>query len=156
MRNSNNRSVRVAVAIFCAKMRLGVSNDVLATMFHIYDKRAVSRIIHQVTNALINDFAPAHIGFGHISRHSVLEHHQTTFANALFTDDNQQVVVVMDGTYFYLQKSMYNELQRRTYSIHKHHHLIKPMIVTTTVRMPCFRRDPTVPKICYFCRMDTY
>ena len=29
----------------------------------------------------------------------------------------------MDGTYFYLQKLMYNELQRRTYSIHKHHHL---------------------------------
>ena len=54
MRNSNNRSVRVAVAIFRgngAKMRLGVSNDVLATIFHIYDKRAVSRIIHQVTNA---------------------------------------------------------------------------------------------------------
>ena len=84
IRNSNNRSVRVSVAIFCAKVRPGVSNDVLATMFHIYDKQAVSRIIHQVTNALINDFAPAHIGFGHISRYSVLEHHQTTFANALF------------------------------------------------------------------------
>ena len=156
MHNSNNRSVPVAVAILCAKMRLGVSNDVSATMFHIYDKRAVSRIIHQVPNALINDFAPAHIEFGHISRHSVLEHHQTTFANALFTDDNQQVVVVMDRTYFYLQKSIYNELQRRTYSIHKHHHLIKPMIVTTTVRMLCFRRDATIPKICSFCRRDTY
>lgn len=62
MRNSHNRSVRVAVAIFCAKMRLGVSNDVLATIFHIHEKRAVSKIIHQVTDALINDFAPAHIG----------------------------------------------------------------------------------------------
>ncbi|CAF4389714.1 unnamed protein product, partial [Rotaria magnacalcarata] len=132
MHNSHNRSIRVAVAIFCAKMRLGVSNDVLATMFHMCDKRVISKIIHQTTNALIKDFAPAYIGFAHISRDSVLKSHQTELASALFTDDNQQVVVVMDGTYLFIQKSMYNELQRRTYSTHKHRHLIKPMIVTTT------------------------
>ncbi|CAF1497265.1 unnamed protein product [Rotaria magnacalcarata] len=132
MHNSHNRSIRVAVAIFCAKMRLGVSNDVLATMFHMCNKRVISKIIHQTTNALIKDFAPAYIGFAHISRESVLKSHQTELASALFTDDNQQVVVVMDGTYLFIQKSMYNELQRRTYSTHKHRHLIKPMIVTTT------------------------
>lgn len=143
MHNSHNRSVRVAVAIFCAKMRLGISNDILATMFHIHGKRAVSKIIHQATNALINDFAPSHIGFSHISRHSVLKHHQTAIASALFTDDNEQVVIVMDGTYLFLQKSMNNELQRRTYSIHKHRHLVKPMIATTTVRIFCFKRNET-------------
>ncbi len=137
MRNSNIRSIRVAVAIFCAKMRLGLSNHVLATMFHIYDRRAVSRIIHQVTDALIKDFVPAHLGFRHISRQTVLKLHQTTIANVLLTDDDQQVVVVMDGTYLYIQKSHHNELQRRTYSMHKHRHLIKPMVITTTVRIPC-------------------
>lgn len=98
---------------------------------------------------------PPCIGFGHISRHSVLKYHQTAMANELFTDDDQQVVIVMDGTYLFLQKSMNNELQRRTYSVHKHRHLIKRMIVTTTVRMPSLR-EMKLPKICFFRRMDTY
>ena len=130
-------------------MRLGISNYILASIFHVHGKQIVSEIIHQVNNALIKNFAPVHIGFGHIGRHSLLEYHQTLFANALFADDNQYVVVVMDGTYLCLQKSMHNELRCRTYSIHKNYHLIKPTIVTTTVKMPCFRRDETVPKICF-------
>ncbi|CAF2529584.1 unnamed protein product [Rotaria sp. Silwood2] len=133
MRNSKLRSIRVAIAIFCAKMRLGLSNHVLATMFHIHSKRAVSRIVHQVNDTLLKDFVPAHLGFKHISRQSVLENHQAAIANALLTDNNQQVVVVvMNGTYLYLQKSADNELQRRTYSMHKYRHLVKPMVITIT------------------------
>ena len=134
MRESRVRSIRVAVAAFCAKMRLGLSNRVLSTIFHIKDDRAVSRIVHQVTEALINNFAPKHIGFGHISGQTVLNQHQTLKASTLLTNNNQQVVVVMDGTYLYVQKSANNELQRHTYSMHKHRHLVKPMIITTTVR----------------------
>ena len=134
MRQSRIRSKRVAIALFCAKMRLGLSNRVLSTIFRIKDNQAVSRIIHQVTEALMTNFVPKHIGFRHVSRHTVLEQHQTLKANTLLTNNNQQVVVVMDGTYLYLQKSANNELQRRTYSTHKHRHLVKPMIITTTVR----------------------
>jgi len=135
MRTSYIRSIRIAVATFCAKMRLGLSNRVLSTLFHIKDERVVSRIIHQVTNALIKDFVPAYLGFDHISRESVLNYHQTAIANVLFTDNEDQVVLVMDGTYLYVQNSSHNELQRRTFSTHKHRHLIKPMIITTTVRI---------------------
>ena len=138
MRNSNIRSIRVAIAVFCAKMRLGLSNNILATLFHIQDKRTVSRIVHQVTDALLKHFVPHHLGFQHISRQTVLEQHQTAIANVLLTDNDQQVVVVMDGTYLYVQKSAHNELQRRTYSMHKHRHLIKSMVITTTVRVPYF------------------
>lgn len=134
MRESHVRSIRVAVAIFCAKMRLGLSNRVLSTIFHIKNDKAVSRIIHQVTDALMKNFVPKYIGFQHISRQTVRKYHQTLKANILLTDNDQQVVVVMDGTYLYVQKSANNELQRRTYSTHKHRHLIKPMIITTTVR----------------------
>jgi hypothetical protein len=132
------RSIRVAIAVFCAKMRLGLSNEVLATLFHIQNKRAVSRIVHQVTDALLKNFVPKHLGFEHIGRQTVLEHHQTAIANVLLTDADQQVVVVMDGTYLFIQKSAHNELQRRTYSMHKHRHLIKPMVITTTVRLHFF------------------
>jgi hypothetical protein len=97
MRNSSTRTIRVALAIFCAKMRLGLSNRVLDTMVHIQDKRVVSRIIHQVTDALSKDFAPHHIGFQHIGRQYVLKDHQTAIVNTLLTNDDQQVMVVMDG-----------------------------------------------------------
>ncbi|CAM4906565.1 unnamed protein product [Rotaria socialis] len=131
MRESRIRSKRTTTALFCAKMRLGLSNSVLSTMFHIKDDKVVSRIIHQVTEALMKNFVPKHTGFRHVSRQTVLEQHQTLKANMLLTSNNQQVVVVMDGTYLYLQKSANNELQRRNYSTHKHRHLIKPMIITT-------------------------
>ncbi|CAF4079895.1 unnamed protein product [Rotaria sp. Silwood2] len=67
MRESCIRSKRAATALFCAKMRLGLSNSVLSTMFHIKDDKVVSRIIHQVTEALMKNFVPKHTGFRHIS-----------------------------------------------------------------------------------------
>ena len=46
---------------------------------------------------------------------------------------DDQLIIVMDSTYLYLQKSSNNEFQRRSFSMHKHRHLIKPMITTATV-----------------------
>jgi hypothetical protein len=133
MRHSYLRSVRVALAVFLVKMRLGLSNRVLATLFHLKNKRVVSRIVHEVTKALLKDFVPHHLGFQHVERETILQHHQTEIASQLMTNKNDQVIVVMDGTYLYVQKSTNNEFQRRSFSMHKHRHLIKPMIITTTV-----------------------
>ena len=133
MRNSRVRSVRVALAVFLTKMRLGLSNSVLACLFQLKGKRAVSRICHQVRVALMNDFVPYHIGFQHITRDTVLAHHQTRVATELLTDGPNQVVLVADGTYLYCQKSSNSEFQRRTYSQHKRRHLVKPLIITASV-----------------------
>ena len=51
------------------------------------------------------------------------------------TDRDDQAIIVMDGTYLYLQKSSNNEFQRRSFSMHKHRNLIKPMIITATVNV---------------------
>jgi hypothetical protein len=114
-------------------MRLGLSNVVLATMFHLRDKRVVSRIIHAAKLALKRDFVPHHLGFHHIDRDAVLLHHQTTIATKLMAEQDDQVIIVMDGTYLFVQKSSDNLFQRRSYSMHKHRNLIKPMVITTTV-----------------------
>ncbi|CAM4751413.1 unnamed protein product [Rotaria magnacalcarata] len=53
MRNSRLRSVRVALAIFLEKIRLALSNRVLACVFRLASKRSVSRICHQVRVALM-------------------------------------------------------------------------------------------------------
>ena len=49
------------------------------------------------------------------------------------TDSATQVVIVMDGTYLFVQKSNDNLFQRRSFSMHKNRNLIKPMILTATV-----------------------
>ncbi|CAF2102623.1 unnamed protein product, partial [Rotaria magnacalcarata] len=68
MRNSHTRSIRTAVAIFLAKMRLSLSNRLLAILFHIDNKRNISHIISQVRIALMKDFVPVHLGLHHIDR----------------------------------------------------------------------------------------
>lgn len=133
MRNSHVRSIRVALAIFLAKMRLGISNAVLASMFHLKDKRVVSRIIHDVSTALLKEFVPNHLGFQHVDRSTVLRHHQTSIATELMAERDDQVIIIMDGTYLFVQKSSSNQFQRRSFSMHKYRNLIKPMITTATV-----------------------
>jgi hypothetical protein len=133
MRNSRLRSVRVALAIFLAKMRLGLSNRVLSSLFRLTSKRSVSHICHQVRVALMQDFVPHHVGFQHVSRETILAQHQTTLATELLTNGPGQVVLIADGTYFFCQKSSNSEFQRHTYSQHKRRHLVKPMVITASV-----------------------
>jgi hypothetical protein len=133
MRNSKVRSIRVALAVFLAKFRLGLSNRVLATMFCLKDKRTVAHVINQVRQALKTNFVPQHIGLNHINRQSVIDHHQTAIATALLANNTTQLCIVMDGTYLPIQKSANSQFQRRTYSMHKHKNLVKPMIITATV-----------------------
>ena len=133
LRNSCVRSRPVALGVFLVKFRLGLSNTVLASMFHLKGKRQVSAIIHAVRLALSKDFVPLHLGFQHIDRQTVLRDHQTAIATQLMTDSATQVVIVMDGTYLFVQKSNDNLFQRRSFSMHKHRNLIKPMSLTATV-----------------------
>ncbi|CAF3771072.1 unnamed protein product [Rotaria socialis] len=133
MRNSRLRSVRVTLAIFLAKIRLALSNRVLACSFRLVSKRSVSRICHQVRVALMQDFVLYHVGFRHVLRETILAQHQTRMATELLTNGRDQVVLIADGTYFFCQKSSNNEFQRRTYSQHKHRHLVKPMIIIASV-----------------------
>ena len=141
MRNSCVRSIRVALTIFLVKMHLGLSNKVLASLFHLRNKCPISRIVHNTAEALLKDFVPYHLGFQHIDRKTVLENHQTSLASQLMAHGDDQVIVVMDATYLFVQKSSNNQFQRRSFSMHKHRNLIKPMITTATVSISALARD---------------
>ena len=114
MRNSDVRSVRVALAVFLARMRLGLSYRVLACLFHLKSKQTVCRVFHQVREALIKNFVPLNLGFQHISRNTVLSKHQTVIATELLTNEPDQIGLIADSTYLNCQKSSNNEFQRRT------------------------------------------
>ncbi|CAF2146091.1 unnamed protein product [Rotaria magnacalcarata] len=133
---SCNRSIRTAVGIYLCKLRLGISNRLLACMFQIADKQTMSRIINSARQAIVKSFLPDNLGFGHVTREDVIGRHTTAIARELMFGggSTDTAIIIIDGTYLYIQKSRNNEFQRKTFNLYKKRSLLKPMmIVTTTV-----------------------
>lgn len=104
MRNACHRTIRTAVGIYLCKLRLGLSNSLLAIMFQLPDKRVVSRVINSARKALVEDFVPYNLGFGHVTRQELIERHTTTIARELMCGGGDDTaIVVIDGTYIYIQ-----------------------------------------------------
>ena len=76
-------------------------------MFQLPDKRTVSRIIDSARQAILKDFVPYNLGFEHITRRDVIDHHTTTIARELMSGDNFTAIVVIDGTYIYIQVKIF-------------------------------------------------
>lgn len=78
----------------------------------------------------MKNFVPRHLGLQHISHQELCLHHITPITRKLSSEDNQdQAVLILDGTYIYIQKSHDYEFQRLSYSLHKNRPLVKPMMV---------------------------
>ena len=78
---------------------------------------------------------PLYLGFQHISRESVITEHTTQTAKVIFGDgktDEKTAILVLDGTYIYIQKSRDYSFARRSFSLHKGRPLVKPMMIVTT------------------------
>jgi len=103
IRNSCNRSIRNAVGLFLTKLRLGVSNKVLTTIFQFSNFQAVSRTLSAVREAMVSKFVPRYVGFNNISRQDIIDHHSSPLATRLLSADPNSVVLVVDGTYLYVQ-----------------------------------------------------
>lgn len=83
----------------------------------------------------MSDFVPHNLGFGHISREDVIAKHTRPLAQELFSSglaNSIPALLVLDGTYIYIQKSTNFSFSRRSFSLHKHRPLVKPMMVVTT------------------------
>ncbi|CAF4454588.1 unnamed protein product [Rotaria magnacalcarata] len=104
IRNSSNRSIRTALAILSCKLRLGLSLNILAVLFQLPDKKAVSRSLKTVRTALMTRFVPSNLGFNHITRQEIIDQHTSTMARRLMCDaESNTAIVVIDGTYLYIQ-----------------------------------------------------
>ncbi|CAF4090657.1 unnamed protein product, partial [Rotaria magnacalcarata] len=104
IRNSSNRSIRNALAILLCKLRLGLSLNILAVLFQLPDKKAVSRSLKTVRTALMTRFVPSNLGFNHITRQEIIDQHTSTMARRLMCDaESNTAIVVIDGTYIYIQ-----------------------------------------------------
>ena len=97
--NSSNRSIRNAIGLFLAKLRLGVSNKVLTTMFQYSNRKAVSRTLATVRQAMVSAFVPLYVGFNNITRYDVINRYSSPLATHLLSSNPQALVLVVDGTY---------------------------------------------------------
>ncbi|XP_034316546.2 uncharacterized protein [Magallana gigas] len=132
IRNTQNRGTRMSLGIFPLKLRSGMSNQLLATIFGI-SKSSLCRAVKSVRTALMKSFVPHHLGLQHTTREEIIENHTKPLAQELFGDfTNKKAIAVLDGTYIYIQKSNNFQFQRKSYSLHKGRPLVKPMVVTST------------------------
>lgn len=106
LKNSINRSPRCAVACLLMKLKLGLSNSVLASMLGIDNKRKVSDIIYSARLTLSKYFVPNYLGLAHISRQEIIQKHTSPIAARLLTENRNPCVLVLDGTYFYIQVTL--------------------------------------------------
>lgn len=132
IRETRVRSVRTCIGLLLTKLRTGISNKLLSTLFNIA-KSSIQKAISSARKDLMNNFTHKYIGFHHITRQEVIQKHTTHLAQSLFgTIDNNTAILVLDGTYIYIQKSSDYYFQRRSFSTHKQRPLVKPMLAVTT------------------------
>lgn len=128
MRSTDNRSVTNALAMFLMMLRMNQSQYKIAALFNTEQQR-VSDAIDRVSKLLDENFVPLHLGFNHISVQQMVESHSTKMSNILTENQSNHPVVILDGTYFYIQKSSNFDLQKATFSMQKHRNLVKAMLV---------------------------
>lgn len=131
IRSTPAREPLTTLVIFLMKMKSGISNSLLSALFSI-SKSCVRRAIRTVRQTLMLSFVDEHLGFQHVTREKVISDHTTVLAKSLFTENDDQVIIVLDGTYIFIQKSNHHLFQRRSYSVHKGRPLVKPMVIVST------------------------
>ena len=125
-------AVRSALLYFVGTNVILFCLNILHVFFSFFLQ--IRRAIASARTALMSSFVPQYLGFGHVSKREVIKNHTRPLAKELFADDITQdpAILVLDGTYIYIQKSAIFSFQRRSFSMHKHRPLVKPMMIVST------------------------
>lgn len=116
------------LGIYLSKLRSGAPYRRLETVFGI-SKSAICLKMKQARECLKNDYVPRHLGFDHITRNEVIARNRIIPNHIFGTEDHTKAIVIMDGTYLYIQKSSNFLFQRLSYSLHKYSNLVKPFML---------------------------
>jgi len=100
------RSTKNAVAIFLMKLRLGLSQRILAFLFDIRNASVVSDCVRDVLMALKSGFVDRHLGYQHISREFLQASHMSRYFSKVLELPEDRLVTILDGTYLYVEVNM--------------------------------------------------
>lgn len=123
---SLKRKGHMMLFVYLLKLRTGESDERIASLLNL-ERSSVSKYLNAARTAMSSEFTPNHLGFRHLTRQQLIERHTPT-SKILFGNN---VVLIWDGTYIYIQKSGNHDFQRQAYSMQKHRCLVKPMMVVT-------------------------
>ena len=131
LRNTSSRSKSQVLAIFLFWLKTGLDQYSVADYFDIDSHFEVSRYLQQVRDAFVKDFILNNLGVGHLTRSEWLANN-SELAKEIFNAKESQLILVIDGTYCYCQKSSNSYFQRKTFSVQKKTHLVKPFLFSTS------------------------
>ncbi|XP_063898807.1 uncharacterized protein LOC135119097 [Helicoverpa armigera] len=128
-RLNNSHRGATGLAAYLTKLRTGDSDQRLSTLFKV-PRSTLERLMNNARELLTQDFVPQNLGLQHVTRENIAQRN-LIIPNGLFGSTNQvKPIVIMDGTYVYIQKSSNYKYQKQTYSLHKFRNLMKPFIIT--------------------------
>ena len=130
IRGSKNRSSELAVIMFWMKLCTNFTYEQIGMIMNYISsqegqRKRVSEACSSVQDALLTHFLPRFLGANYLTRAQALTH-QTVCSKTFFGDN---VALILDGTYYFIQKSQDHAFQRKIYSLQKKRHTIKILTI---------------------------
>ncbi len=118
----------VTLGLYLLKMRSGLSDYFISALFKM-TRQTVDYHIKNARKIIFEQHTINYLGFQSVDSDHILAH-TTDTAKTLFGANN--LIVAMDGTYVYCQKSSNFKFQRSSFSMDKHRNLVKMFLIVTT------------------------
>jgi len=122
----------IGLTAYLMKLRTGDSNERISALFNI-PKRTLDDYVSEARHLMYDYFVPRHLGLNHINRQEIVTRN-LLIPQGLFGSHNgeNKPVIIIDGTYCFIEKSSNYLYQKRTYSLHKYNNLVKPFMIVCT------------------------
>lgn len=121
-----------SLAAYLMKLRTGDSDERMSSLLKI-GRSTLSRLVAKAREVMTESFVPAHLGLEHLSSEEVVARNlyipESLIGNPEANLEDRKAIVIMNGTYIYVQKSSNYAYQKNTYSLHKYRNLVKPFLV---------------------------
>ncbi len=114
MRNSENRTIRDALAMFLCLLHHRQSQEVIAYHFGTV-QRVVSEAVDSVSTILEEHFVPQFLGFQYITDGDIMKKHSRDTVYKALSIPPGSNVMLCDGTYIFIEKPMDSKDQRDTF-----------------------------------------
>lgn len=109
-------------------MRTGWSDEDIANSMNT-SGATVGRKIIKVRSSLEKDFVPHHIN--RVQTREELIEQSTDMCQSLFSDESAKVILILDGTYIFINKSRNYAFQKQTYTDQKKRNFVRIMMCVT-------------------------
>ena len=125
---TKHRKKNELIALYRYWLRKGMNQQSLAFYGETWTQRSISRYLNQIRKAINEQFVPRYLGAASRDREFFISHNTET-SRVLYNLDENNLVLIGDGTYCRIEKSADNAFQYNTYSQHKKDNLIKPFVL---------------------------